>query len=113
MVVALTVTFTVSDAQQIGLSSSYDALLSNPTLAAFQMKRPEQKAPPAFSPWQATMEPQYNRKQLSGTPRSIHDSNYFQYALVLPTHWQSTLCVRLNSCESPRAPPPMDPPTFC
>ncbi len=48
--VALTVTFAVCDAQQIGLSPSDGSLLSLKTLTSLRMVRPEQKAPPVIAP---------------------------------------------------------------
>jgi len=113
LVVALSVTLTVCDAQQVGLSSSYRFLLLTQDLASFQTKRAEQKAPQAMSPWQIFNESSANRGQTAGGTRYLDGIQTFQYALAPLASERNPFCLRLNSCESPRAPPPMDPPTFC
>jgi len=112
-VVALTVSFTVCDAQQIGLSPSGDLLLTTTLRPAFQMKRPEQKAPQDLGPLPLYNQAFASRVQLNGTTVHPGGLNEFQYALVSAMRWESHFCLRLNSCESPRAPPLMDPPTLC
>jgi len=114
LVVALSVTLTVCNAQQVGLSPSYRFLFMNQDLASFQMKRTEQKAPQAMGPWVAYSETASSRGPATGFSRYLHGNEAFQYALhPLAGCPDSYFCLRLNSCESPRAPPPMDPPTFC
>ena len=114
LVVALSVTLTVCDAQQVGLSPSYRFLFMNQDLASFQMKRTEQKAPQAMGPWVAYIEAAASRGPATGFSRYLHRNEAFQYALSpLSGTSDPYFCLRLNSCESPRAPPPMDPPTFC
>ena len=112
LVVALTVTFTVCDAQQTGLSTSYGASSCGKRLL-FQTKRPEQKAPQALSPVQIFNETLAIRGSSSGSSRVLGNSRDFQYALPSMDCWSGSFCLRLNSCESPRAPPLMDPPIFC
>ncbi len=112
IVMALTVTFTVCDAQQIGLSSSY-GYLSLKNVIAFQTKRPEQKAPLALNPLRLGNEALALKLPLSASTRLSDDLKAFQYALPLADGCAADFCLRLNSCESPRAPPLMDPPTLC
>jgi hypothetical protein len=111
--VALTVTFTVCDAQQIGLSPSMESLLITGNRLAFQIKRPDQKAPQDLGPTRLVNEAYASRGQISGGSRHLDGAQAFQYMLAAPISWASPFCQRLNSCESPRAPPLMDPPTFC
>jgi len=111
--VALSVTLTVCDAQQVGLSTSYRFLLTTQAVASFQSKRAEQKAPQAMSPWLIFNETQSSRGQASSGSRYLDGTKAFQYVLAPFTSHTSPFCLRLNSCESPRAPPRMDPPTFC
>ena len=113
LVVALSVTLTVCDAQQVGLSPSYRFLLISPDLAAFQNKRPEQKAPQAMGTWRIFNQTLSSRGPASGASRYLDGTKAFQYALAPLTCLSSPFCLRVNSCESPRAPPRMDPPTFC
>jgi hypothetical protein len=112
--VAFTVTFTVCDAQQIGLSPSGDLLLTTQRLVSFQIKRPVQKTPSDLGPLRISNGGLVGgRSQLSGSSRQLDDSKGIQYSLMAPVCWAKPFFLRLNSCESPRAPPPMDPPTFC
>jgi len=113
LAVALTVTFTVCDAQQIGLSPADGFLLPSNYLASSRMMRPEQKAPAVLAPLLISNQAYASRKQAPGAPRSFGDTKCFRYALITPACWLSALCLRFNSCESPRAPPRMDPPVFC
>ncbi len=110
---ALTVTFTVCDAQQIGLSPSDGCLLSGTSVASMPMMRPEQKAPPILASLRISNQAFASRKQTSGTPRSFDGSRCFRYALISPECWLQTLCPQPNSGESTRGPPRMDPPIFC
>jgi hypothetical protein len=113
LAVALTVTFTACDAQQIGLSPSDGFLSPNKNLASLRMMRPEQKAPPVLAPLRVFNQAFASRKQVSGTPRSFDESKCFRYALLSPACRLNTLCSQPNSGESTRGPPRMDPPIFC
>ena len=113
LVVALSVTLTVCDAQQVGLSPSYSFLLISQDLTPFQMKRTEQKAPQDLSAWQAFDPSVSSRPQVSGAARYLNNTKAFQYALAPVACLRDPFSLRINSCESPRAPPPMDPPTSC
>jgi len=77
------------------------------------MKRAEQKAPHDLSAWRAFDESLSSRNQISGTSRYLKDTEIFQYALAPMASSSAPFSLRINSCESPRAPPRMDPPTFC
>jgi hypothetical protein len=110
--VALSVTFTVCDAQQIGLSPSDGSSSFRANFASYQTKRPEQKAPQVIlGPMLVSDESATTR--LAGSPRLGGANNYFQYGLAPANRWPASFCLRLNSCESPRAPPLMDPPISC
>jgi hypothetical protein len=111
--VALTVTFTVWDAQQIGFSTPVGSLLPIKNLVALRMMRPEQKAPPVLASLRASIQTNSSRKQATGSPRTFDDSNCFRYALALPGDWLNDLCSQPKSGESTRGPPRMDPPTLC
>jgi len=111
--VALAVTLTVCDAQQVGLSPSYRFLLLSPDLASFQMKRVEQKAPKDLFIYRASDESLASRSQLSGGSRELCSPKVFRYALAPTADLHTPFCQRVNSCESPRAPPLMDPPILC
>jgi len=110
-VVALTVTFTVCDAQQFGLSAS-STIAPFKLELTFETKRPEQKAPEIIGPM-GIVNQAFAIRGPAGSWRSAEGLNSIQYALISPGHSPGPFCLRLNSCESPRAPPPMDPPTFC
>jgi hypothetical protein len=112
LVVALSVTFTVCDAQQIGLSPSDGSSSFSARLASYQTKRPEQKTPQVIlGPMLVSDESAATR--LAGSSRLGDANNYFQYGLAQALFWSVSFCPRLNSCESPRAPPLMDPPLSC
>jgi hypothetical protein len=113
LAVALTVTFTVCDAQQTGLSPSDDFLLPIKNLASSRMMRPEQKAPPILAPLRISNQAFASRKQASGPARSFDESKCFRYALIAPACWLNTLCPQPNSGESTRGPPRRGPPLFC
>jgi hypothetical protein len=107
------VTFTACDAQQIGLSPAYDFSLLGKELALFQNKRTEQKAPQALGPIRIVNEV-FSIRGLTPSPsRPVNPSGRFQYKLAAFDPWAHSLCLRLNSCESTRAPPRMDPPISC
>lgn len=111
LVVALTVTFTVCDAQQIVLSASR-AMPSLDGLSFFQTKLPEQKAPQALGPIPIFNETMAIRGT-SGSSRHLRNPRDFQYAFAPLALRSASFCLRLNSFESPRAPPFMDPPISC
>jgi len=113
LAVALTVTFTVCDAQQIGLSPSDGSLLLKPTLALLRTVRPEQKTPPVLAPLRLTYQSFASRKQASNLPRALSRSTGFRYTLILADSWFKPLCPQPNSGETTRGPPRMDPPIFC
>ena len=113
LVVALSVSLTVCDAQQVGLSPSYRFLLITQNLASFQIQRTEQKAPQAMGCWRVFTETLSSRGQNFGLSRDLDGLTAFQYVLAPLVRPRSPFCLRVNSCESPRAPPRMDPPTFC
>jgi hypothetical protein len=111
--VALTVTFTVCDAQQIGLSPSGSLLLPIKNPASMRMMIPEQKAPPVLAPWSISNQAFVSRKQSAGAPRYFDGSKCFRYALISPRCWLHTLCSQPNSSENTRGPPRRGPPLFC
>jgi hypothetical protein len=112
LAVALTVTFTVCDAQQIGLSPSDGFLFPIRNLASLRMMRPEQKAPPILAPLRISNQSFATRKPPLGTPDCFDGSKCFRFALVSPDGWLNTLCSQPKSGESTRGPPPAGP-SFC
>jgi hypothetical protein len=111
--VALTVTFTVCDAQQMGLSPSGSLLSTTKNLAFMGTVRPEQKTPPALTPLRLVNEAFVSRKQVSGTPCSFDGARCFRYALATPDSWFKPLCPQPNSGESTRGPPRGGPSLLC
>jgi len=115
LLVASTVTMmlvTLGDAKQIGLSPSMAILLPIKSLVV-QMERGEQKAPQDLGPIRFTSDILSIRSLFpSGSP-FIDGSKDFQYALISSACWPSPFCLRLNSCESPRAPPRTAQILFC
>jgi hypothetical protein len=112
--VALTVTFAVCDAQQIGLSPSCGLLSSMKagfTRLVFQMERPEQKAPQGVEMVRVSTPTFAARSQMDATPTGFEFTD-FPCSPLRPASGLDLHGLRLNSCESTRA-PPMDPPTFC
>jgi len=109
---AFAVTFTACDAHQGGLSTSYGFLLSSDKSGEVQMNRPEQKSThdmTVFRPYQQAHAIQFALP----APRALGAADGFFATFISLLSWQSHVCLPLNSCESPRAPPLMDPPTFC
>ena len=106
---ALTVTFTVCDAQQTALSPSdgFSSPINNP--ASWRMARPEQKTPPVLAPMRISNQAFASRKQKPGTPRSFDGPKCFRYALIATGCRLNTLCPQPNSGESTRGPPRMAP----
>jgi hypothetical protein len=111
--VALTVTFTVCDAEQIGLSPSEGLCLPLQNLVILQAMLPEQKAPPFLAPWFISNQAYVSRKQAVGEPAGFDASKCFRYALISPSCWLNVLGSQPNSAESTRGPPRMDPPIPC
>jgi hypothetical protein len=110
--VALVVTFTVCDAQQIGLSPSGG--ISLPTLVAtVRTVLPEQKTPPVLVPMRLFNEAFASRKQASTTPRPFDGSRGFRYAWIQPDCWLNAPGSQPNSGQITRGPPRMDPPISC
>jgi len=111
--VALTVTFTVCDAQQTGLSPSSGLFFPINNIASLQTMRPEQKAPPILAPLRISNQALVSRKQVIGTPRYFDGFNGSRYSLVPPGCGLNTLCSQSHSGESNRGPPLRGPPIFC
>ena len=78
LVAALSVTLTVCDAQQVGLSPSYRFLLFTQNLASFQIQPTEQKAPQALDVWRAYSETLTTRSQASSVPRDLDGTPSFE-----------------------------------
>ncbi len=66
-----------------------------------------------MEPWRVINENSSNRSLAGGLSRYLDGAKTFQYALAPEPSLGNPLCVRVNSCESPRAPPLMDPPILC
>jgi hypothetical protein len=109
---ALTVTFTVCDARQIGASLSGGAWFNMQDQASLRMVRPEQKSTPALGPLPAPRQIFAGRDQVLKTPSCLAAPR-FEYGFVLPLFVLGALCSQTNSRERTRGPPLMDPPTFC
>jgi hypothetical protein len=107
---ALTVTFTVCEAHQLPSSSSLAPSWTGASL--FQIKRGEQKAPRHLSLF-VGLGQNYNNREALGASRFLDGANRFQYVLAILPGWTDPFCQRTNACESPRAPPTMDPPISC
>jgi hypothetical protein len=110
--VALTVTFTVCDAQQIGLSSSGIALSAGRLTCSLPSTRPEQKSPPDLSPLRVSNQTFASRKQAPGEPKAASTPT-FRYAIALPACPAAAPSPEPKSGEITRGPPLMDPPIFC
>jgi len=110
--VALTVTFTVCDAQQIGLSPSGSLFSggSHPTVS--RTVRPEQKTTLTLAPFRATGESVASRKPSTETARPF-DARAPQYGLALPGRALELLSSQSKAGETTRGPPLMDPPRSC
>jgi hypothetical protein len=111
--VALTVTFTVCDAQQVGFSPSGSFVSPLKNLAFLRTVRPDQKTPPVLAPLTISTQTFVSRKQGSGTPRYFDGSKCFRYALISSSAWLLTLCSQSNTGGNTRGPPFMDPPILC
>jgi hypothetical protein len=110
--VALTVTFTVCDAQQIGLSPSAGVLWGDPGVALARSVRPEQKATPTLAPFRAPIEVFASRKQPSENGRSFGQGG-FRYVLKARSDGLRSLCFLSRLGQTTRGPPLMDPPLSC
>jgi hypothetical protein len=82
-------------------------------VASFQIKLPEQKAPLALGPLRLTYEAFASRGQGNGGTSHLDGSEGYGSGLASLPDWSNPFCQRLNSFESPRAPPLMDPPILC
>ena len=111
LAVALTVTFTVCDAQQIGLSSSEGFLLSKTNLELSRTVRPEQKTPPVIAAF--TNPTLVSRKQVLESTSGFDALTSFRYGPMTLPRRLAPLCLHPNSRESTRGPPLMDPPFSC
>jgi hypothetical protein len=111
--VALTVTFTVCDAQQIGLSPSDSSFSSGKRTVAIRTVRPEQKAPPVLAPLRLVNTAFSSRKQASGNPRAFDGYPDFRYAWITPFQQLDALISQPKTGEITRGPPRMDPPFSC
>lgn len=109
---ALTVTFTVCDAQQIGSSSSQFLSWAQLNLASASSMLPEQKAPSLLAPLAISQQTFAVRRSQDSTSGEHNPSDCFHYALVLPS-CRTSLSSRSNSYETTRGPPRMDPPIPC
>jgi hypothetical protein len=108
-VVALTVSFTVCDAQQISVPSS-DLLSSVTHFTSFQMERDAQKSPYDLNITRLGQDGRLVRALTSSPERFPAAPRALQYVLSSAFPWTHPFCWQVNSCESPRAPPLMDPP---
>jgi hypothetical protein len=113
LAVALTVTFTVCDAQQVGLSPSAIFLLASKNYFALRMMRPEQKAPPILAPMRVSNQAFASRKQAAGIPRQFNGLHFFRYALISQNCGLDALISQPNSAEKTRGPPRLGPPFLC
>jgi hypothetical protein len=111
--VALTVTFAVCDAQQMGLSPSGGLSLPLKTLSFLRTARPEQKTPPTLTPLRISNESFASRKQISGTPLEFDPSKCFRYALTSTDGWFKALCPQSNLGGTTRGPPRTGLINFC
>lgn len=109
--VALTVTFTVCDAQQIGLSPAEGILFGQPSVTS-RTVRPEQKATPVIAPFRVVNETPASRKPPLDSARTFAPG-VSSFALLLPADAFLLLSCQSKAGETTRGPPRMDPPRFC
>ena len=112
LAVALTATFTVCGAQQIGLSPSDGNLLASQNAVFSRTVRPEQKTTLTLAPFRATGESVASRKPSTETARPF-DARAPQYGLALPSRALELLSSQSKAGETTRGPPLMDPPRSC
>jgi hypothetical protein len=103
-VVALTVSFTVCDGEQISAAPSYASSVFS-YFASFQMERPEQKAPCDLAFWRLAEDSGMNRSLVASGSRVMGDEPGFQYVLSAARPWLKLFGWHINAFESPRAPP--------
>jgi hypothetical protein len=108
----LTVTFTVCDAQQIGLSPAVGILLGGQQVSVSRTVRSEQKATPVLAPFRAANEVFVSRKQSMEAARSF-TSGVSEISLAVPAGAFALLSCQSPAGETTRGPPPMDPPHSC
>ena len=111
LAVALTVSLTLCDADELGASRS---CLSSACayLSSFQMERPAQKAPRDLSFWRLTEDAGMSRTLASSGSRVVDDELGFRYTLGASRPWLQLLGSQINAFESPRAPPREGPVPF-
>jgi hypothetical protein len=110
--VALTVTFTVCDAQQIGLSPSETAFFNGPSPVLARSVRPEQKATPVLAAFRPLNDAAASRRPPVESTRAFPPG----LSEIGPTdlaHFFASLSCQLTAGETTRGPPRMDPPSFC
>ena len=112
LAVALTVTFTVCDAQQIGLSPSDGALFGGDHVVYSPSVRPEQKTTPVLAPFRIVNEALASRKQPIESARTFAPAAS-PIAILLPTSAFVLLSYQSKAGETTRGPPRMDPPLSC
>jgi hypothetical protein len=110
--VALTVTFTVCNAQQIGLSPADGILFGGQRVSLSRTVRPEQKTTPVLAPFRAVNEAIASRKQLIESPRTFAPG-VSEIAMALPARTFALFSCRSKAGETTRGPPLMDPPRSC
>ncbi len=109
---ALTVTFTVCDAQQIGLSPAVGILLGGQRVSLSRTVRPEQKTTPVLAPFRAVNEPVASRKQSLEAARTFAPG-VAEVSLALPVRSFALISCQSIAGETTRGPPLMDPPRSC
>ncbi len=112
LALALTVSFTVCDARQVGASLSHGAWLSVAGQVAFRMVRPEQKATPALDPLPAPRQSFTAREPILRAPSLDSAPPPRRTALPLVSG-AAFVCSQSILDEWTRGPPLMDPPHFC
>ena len=111
--VASAVAFALGEAPLPGVSPTAGFLLPTASFSAFQIKRSEQNSPESLIPVQNIDWATTDRIAGADAGQGLNGENGFRYALAPLPGWSNPFCLRLNSCESPRAPPRMDPPFSC
>lgn len=91
----------MGESKLIGLVT-FDGLASQFLHTSFQTKRAEQKSPRDISNPAATLTA---RDPLCANPRALEPWRRGFVAPVSPRAWDDSLCLPLQSYESPRAPP--------
>ena len=112
LAVALTATFTVCGAQQIGLSPSEGSLFGGPSPAVSRTVRPEQKTTPVLAPFRVVNEALASRKQPIESARTFAPG-LSEIGVALPARTFALLSCQSKAGETTRGPPLMDPPRSC